>query len=207
MLITCLRGGLRPDFSKCVFKGEREIAMYIHKDIYFSFYDIYDCKAEMMFNAQNYLVSHCKNVKLTRETLDARLKFFDVHKEALISKSLEDNNISMFFDSLEEDALRDIFAKEKFSCSVSIYVKGEEVPMEDIIKNEKLYGLISQFLDELGVCEIVSAKDLAEIRAGVFKVKPSKKGVVIGTISGAIVGFGAGFLTKKYFDKKGNINE
>ena len=204
MIITCIKGGLLPDFNKCIPFGEHDIAMYIDENIYFVFYDIFDCKTQSRFSLSTFLDID-KEAGITREEMDFRSSYFIKHKKALVSKALKNPEDTLFFNSIEVEVLSKYFYEMKLSCKVDIFINDERVELEDVL-DKKEFKTIESFIEFFDMCEYVNAKELAEIRKGLYKPKLNKfkiavGGAIVGTL-GVIAGVALGYK----FSSKKNVN-
>lgn len=191
MIITCTKGGLLPDFNKCIPYGEHDIAMYISDNIYFVFYDILDCKTQSRFSLSTFLDID-KEAHISKEEMDFRLDYFRRHSEALISKSLINPNSTIFFNSIEAEVLSKYFYDMKFTCKVDIFVNNKQVELEDVLDDKENYERIIEFVNFFNMCEYVNAKEYTEIKKGVFIPKGNKKKSFIKSFVIGGIGFIAG---------------
>ena len=56
MIISCLRGGLNLDFSKCYPLGN-DIGFIVNEDVELRFYNIYNCQTESNLNFEKLLIN------------------------------------------------------------------------------------------------------------------------------------------------------
>lgn len=214
MIITCIKGGLLPDFNKCIPYGEHDIAMYIDENVYFVFYDILDCKTQSRFSLSTFLDVD-KDVRISKEEMDFRLDYFRKHKKALVSKALRNPEETLYFNSIEVEILSKYFHEMKFTCKVDIIVNNEQVELEDIVDNKDIYNLVSDFVEFFNMCEYVSAKELTEIRKGIYVPKQHKaksiiSGLVVGglgIIAGVAIGYKFGSKKNKETSLEENIGQ
>lgn len=205
MIITCIKGGLLPDFNKCIPYGEHDLAMYIDENIYFVFYDILDCKTQSRFSLSTFLDID-KEAHMDKEDMDFRLQYFYKHKKALIYKALRRPEETLFFNSIESEVLSKYFYDMKFSCKVDVFVNDKLVSLEEAMEMKEEYERISEFIEFFNMCEYVDAKELAEIRKGIYVPKKAKRknilgGFVIGGL-GILAGVALGY---KLGSKKCNV--
>lgn len=206
MIITCIKGGLLPDFNKCIPYGEHDIAMYIDENIYFVFYDILDCKSQTRFSLSSFLDVD-KEAHITKEEMDFRMDYFRRHKKALISKALRNPDETLCFNSIEAEVLAKYFHEMKFTCKVDIFVNNEQVELAELSNNKEVYELVSEFVEFFNMCEYVDAKEIADIRAGIFTPKKTKvKSLVGGLVAGGL-GIIAGVAIGYKFGSKKNAQE
>lgn len=207
MLITCISGGVLPDFNKCIPYGEDNIAMYIGENMYFIFYDIYDCKERSTFSITSFLEVD-KDCNMSKEEIDYRLAFFKKHQKASINRSLINPEESIFFDSIQVDILSKFFFDSKFSCKVDLVLDGRRIELDELDPDSDLYTRVMSFVEEYRMCELISSKELAEIRAGIYKSKTSLRNILLASattgILGAVAGVAIGykFSSKKQIDKE-----
>lgn len=196
MIITCIKGGLLPDFNKCIPYGEHDLAMYIDENIYFVFYDILDCKTQSRFSISTFLDID-KEAHISREEMDFRLDYFRRHKKALVSKALRNPDESIYFNSIESEVLSKYFYEMKFACKVSIFINDKQVTLEEASSRKDEYERICEFIEFFHICECIDAKDMLEIRKGIYKPKKNKTKFVmsnlitggLGVIAGIAIGY------------------
>lgn len=196
MIITCINGGLLPDFNKCIPYGEHDVAMYIKENIYFVFYDILDCKTQSRFSLSTFLEID-KEAHISKEEMDFRLNYFRKHNKALISKSLTNPENTIFFNSIESEVLSKYFHEMKFACKVDIFVDNQQVQLEDIKDKKEDYERILEFVSFFNMCEYINVKEYIEIKQGIFVPKQDKrkslmKNIFIGSL-GILAGVAIGY--------------
>lgn len=206
MLITCISGGVLPDFNKCIPYGEDNIAMYIGENIYFIFYDIYDCKERSTFSIGSFLEID-KECGMTKEEIEYRLNFFKKHHKASINRALINPEESIFFDSIQVEILSKFFFDNKFSCKVDLVLDGRRIEIDELEPGSTLYKRVISFVEEYNMCELISSKELAEIRAGIYKRKPSMGSIILASATTGILGAVAGVAIGYKFSSKKQINE
>ncbi len=207
MIITCISGGVLPDFNKCIPYGEDNIAMYIGENMYFIFYDIYDCKERSTFSMTSFLEVD-KDCHMTKEEIDYKLSFFRKHHKASVNRSLINPEESIFFDSIQVEVLSKFFFESKFSCKVDLVIGERRIELDELEPDSDLYNRVMSFVEEYRMCELISSKELAEIRAGIYKRKPSIRSIIAASVATGILGAVAGvavgykFSSKKQTDKE-----
>lgn len=211
MLITCISGGLLPDFNKCIPYGEHDIAMYIKEDVYFVFYDILDCRTQSRFSLSTFLDIE-KEARITKEEIDFRLDYFKRHEKALISKALRNTEESIFFNSIESEVLSKYFHEMKFTCKVDVFVNNQQVELEDLREDKENYDRIIEFVEFFNMCEYIDVKEYIDIKQGVFIPKKNKKKTIVNSIligtAGVVIGtFIGSKLSKKLISPQATVEE
>ncbi len=199
MIIPCIKGGLALDASKCVPSEQHNILMHVSEKLSFEFYDIYDCKTQTQFSISNFLLN---NLKTKEDIYKKRMEFYNRHKKALLNKALCGNGEeSIFFDSIEQEALNKVLANNKFTAKVSIIYEDKPISLKELSKKDKReFKNAMIFCKELNMVEMIDVKDYEE-KINHVKFPYSPKLIDIG------FGFVAGIATTLLIIKKGGRHE
>lgn len=205
MIITCINGGLLPDFNKCIPYGEHDLAMYIKENVYFVFYDILDCRTQSRFSLSTFLDID-KDARITKEELDFRLDYFRRHEKALIYRALRNVDDSIFFNSIESEVLSKYFHEMKFTCKVDIFIDNKQVQLEEIKDKDENYERILEFIDFFNICEYINVREYVDIKQGIFVPKREKKKSLIKNIVAGTAGLAVGVFIGHKLSNKINIS-
>lgn len=184
MIVPCIKGGLALDASKCVPSGQHDILMHISKNLSFEFYDIYDCKTQSQFSISNFLLN---NLKTKEDVYKKRIEFYNRHKKALLSRALcSTGEESIFFDSIEQEALNKVLADNKFTAKVSIIYEGKIITLKELSKKDKKeFKNAMIFCEELNMVEMIDVKDYEEkINHVKFPYNPKLIDISFGFVAG-----------------------
>ena len=184
MIVPCIKGGLVVDASKCVPNGEHDLFMYVSPRVGFRFYDIYDCKTQTQLSITNMLLSKPLSVK--EDNLLARRRIYEKHRKFLITRALADEEYSVFFNTIEIEALEKLLAESKFTAKVDIVYNDKEVSLKELKKlNKKDFKNICYFIKEMNMVEMLEVGEYEEIKNKVkFPHKTKVKDVALGLVVG-----------------------
>ena len=158
MIISCLRGGLNLDFSKCYPLGN-DIGFIVNENVELRFYNIYNCQTESNLNFEKLLINQ-KPIGLDKSSLMNRKTFLKIHKKAIIQRFKTGMIDSIFFDSIQQEALSNIFTQTKLSCRVDIVYKNKKISLGKLRKTDtKSYKEVCKYLFALKVCEIITIEE------------------------------------------------
>lgn len=158
MIISCLRGGLNLDFSKCYPLGS-DIGFIVNENVELRFYNIYNCQTESNLNFEKLLINQ-KPIGLDENSLMNRKTFLKIHKKAIIQRFKTGMIDSIFFDSIQQETLNNIFTQTKLSCRVDIVYKNKKISLGKLRKtNTKSYKEVCKYLFALKVCEIITIEE------------------------------------------------
>lgn len=197
MIVPCIKGGLMVDASKCAPLDDHDLVMYITTKLSLEFYDIYDCKTQTQFSISNMMLN---GLKVKQDIYDKRISFFNKHKKALISRTVSDEDQTVFFDSIEIEAIEKTLQKNKFSAKVRIIFDGKEVTLKELKqKSKKDFNNVVFFIREMNMVEMISVEDYEEV---VNKVKFPHKAKLKDIGFGFAVGIAISFLACKIMRRR-----
>lgn len=199
MFIPCIKGGLVVDASKCAPSGEHDLEMFITPKLSLKFYDIYDCKSQTQLSISNLVLN---GLKIKQEKYKSRLDFFKKHKKALINKAVSDEeDTSVFFDSIECEAIEKLLTDNKFSAKVEIIFDGEAITLKELKeKSKRDFENVTFFIREMNMVEMV---DVTEYEQIVNKVRFPHKPKLIDIGLGFVAGVAVSILARKIIKKLG----
>ena len=131
----------------------------MNEDVELRFYNIYNCQTESNLNFEKLLINQ-KPIGLDENSLMNRKTFLKIHKKAIIQRFKTGMIDSIFFDSIQQEALNNIFTQTKLSCRVDIVYKNKKISLGKLRKtNTKSYKEVCKYLFALKVCEIITIEE------------------------------------------------
>lgn len=198
MIVPCIKGGLMLDASKCAPYGEHDLVMYVSTRTCFKFYDIYDCKTQTQLSITNMLLS--KPLQVKEDNLATRMAFYKKHKKVLVARALSDDEYSVFFNSIEAEAIQQLLYKNKFTAKVDILYDDKEITLKELKqKDKKDFRNVCYFIRDLNMIEMLEVSEYEEIKNN---VKFPHKAKVIDIALGLVVGIATTLITGFIFRRR-----
>lgn len=194
MMVSCLRGGLNPDLSRC-YPNNGNIMMVLDEGLEIRFRNIYNCQIESNLNFEK-LLTNQKEIGFNEQTLADRKAFLKTHKKAIIQRFKTGMIDAIFFDSIQQEILSNILTETKLSCKVDLVYKGKIVTLTQLKKvNKKFYKLACKYLISLKVCETISIEEYEKYSKNNF-MKLDIKSASLGALAASAL-FAAGLAILK----------